>query len=133
VRLGPWTVDLPEALASTLGGRGGDVLVGLRPEDFSLENAGSSKATQLPAEIQITEQLGPELLAHFRVDGLRVAYPEARRRIADGDEPRELGETVIGRFAPNAPIAAGVQVEVAIDRDRIQLFDPATGESLAAA
>jgi len=132
VRLGPWSVELPEALARSVGGRGGDVLVGLRPEDFTLANGGSSRATRLPAEIQITEQLGPELLAHFRVDGLRVAYPEARRRIVEGDEPRELSETVVGRFPPNAPIAAGAQVEVTIDRDRIQLFDPATGESLAA-
>jgi multiple sugar transport system ATP-binding protein len=132
VQLGPWSVELPEALARRVGGRSGDVLVGLRPEDFALANGSSLGAARLPAEIQITEQLGPEMLAHFRVDGLRVAYPEARRRAVEGEESRELGDTVIGRFAPNAPIAAGDRAEVVIDRERIQLFDPATGVSLVA-
>jgi multiple sugar transport system ATP-binding protein len=129
VQLGPWTVELPDALARSVGGRSGDVLVGLRPEDFALASNGAGFA----AEIQITEQLGPEMLAHFRVDGLRVAHPEARRRIVAEDESPVLGDTLIGRFAPNAPIVAGERVGVVIERERMQLFDPATGESLAAA
>jgi multiple sugar transport system ATP-binding protein len=129
VQLGPWAVELPDALKRSVGVRSGDVLVGLRPEDFALGSNGAG----LPAEIQITEQLGPEMLAHFRVDGLRVAHPEARRRIVADDESPALGDTLIGRFAPNAPIVAGERVEVVIERERMQLFDPATGESLAAA
>jgi len=131
VQLGPWSVELPDALVRRVGGRTGDVLVGLRPEDFALANGAGSGATRLPAEIQITEQLGPELLAHFRVDGLTVAYPEARRRVVEDDEARELGDMLIGRFAPNAPVAAGDRAEIVIDRERMQLFDPATGASLA--
>ncbi len=131
VQLGPWSVELPDALARTVGRRTGAVLVGLRPEDFALANGAGSGATRLPAEIQIIEQLGPELLAHFRVDGLTVAFPEARRRVVENDEARELGDTLIGRFAPNAPVATGDRAEVVIDRERLQLFDPATGESLA--
>ena len=107
VQLGQWAVEMPDALARAAGGRRGEVLVGLRPEDFTLSNGASSAVTRLSAEIQITEQLGPEMLAHFRVDGLSVAHPEARRRVAEDDEPRELGDTLIGRFAPNAPIVAG--------------------------
>jgi multiple sugar transport system ATP-binding protein len=129
VQLGPWTVELPDALARSVGGRSGDVLVGLRPEDFALASNGAGFA----AEIQITEQLGPEMLAHFRVDGLRIAHPEARRRIVAEEESPVLGDTLIGRFAPNAPIVAGERVGVVIERERMQLFDPATGESLAAA
>jgi multiple sugar transport system ATP-binding protein len=129
VQLGPWAVELPDALKRSVGVRSGDVLVGLRPEDFALGNNGAG----LPAEIQITEQLGPEMLAHFRVDGLRVAHPEARRRIVADDESPALGDTLIGRFAPNAPLSAGERVEVVIERERMQLFDPATGESLVVA
>jgi len=131
VQLGPWSVELPDALARSVGGRTGDVLVGLRPEDFALANGAGSGAMRLPAEIQITEQLGPELLAHFRVDGLSVAHPDARRRAVQSDESIELGDTLIGRFAPNAPVAAGDRAEIVIDRERMQLFDPATGASLA--
>jgi multiple sugar transport system ATP-binding protein len=129
VQVGPFQVELPDALRRSVAGRSGDVLVGLRPEDFALARNGAG----LAAEIQITEQLGPEMLAHFRVDGLRVAHPEARRRIVAGDESPALGDTLIGRFAPNAPIAAGDRVSVVIERERMQLFDATTGESLAAA
>ena len=133
VQLGPCSVALPTALLKSVAGRSGDVLVGLRPEDFALASGASPDAARLTAEIKITEQLGPELLAHFQVDGLTVAYPEARRRVVETDEPRDLGDLVIGRFPPNAPIAAGQRVEIVIDRERIQLFDPATGESLGRA
>jgi ABC-type sugar transport system ATPase subunit len=78
LQLGDWTIELPEALRSAVGTREGEVLVGLRPENFALAN--SSEATvRIPAEIQITEQLGPELLVHFRAEGLSVANPEALR------------------------------------------------------
>jgi multiple sugar transport system ATP-binding protein len=130
VQLGQWSVELPDGLARSVGGRSGDVLVGLRPEDFALAD-GAATATRLPAEIQITEQLGPEMLAHFRVDGLSVAHPDARRRVVQSDESIELGDMLIGRFAPNAPLAAGDRVEITIERERLQLFDPVTGESLA--
>ncbi len=129
VQLGPWSVELPDTLARKLGGRNGDVLVGLRPEDFALSNGGDD-APCLPAEIQITEQLGPELLAHFRVDGLSIVHPEARRRVVESDDARELGDALIGRFPPDAPLGAGDRAEIAIERGRLQLFDPATGESL---
>ncbi|MCW2977855.1 MAG: transporter related protein, partial [Actinomycetia bacterium] len=63
VQVGPFQVELPDALRRSVAGRSGDVLVGLRPEDFALASNGAG----LAAEIQITEQLGPEMLAHFRV------------------------------------------------------------------
>jgi multiple sugar transport system ATP-binding protein len=132
VQLGTWTLELPASLARSIGGRRGDVLVGLRPEDFSLANGGAD-STRLPVEVQITEQLGPELLAHFRVEGLPVAHPEARRRVAEDDESAAIADTVIGRFEPDAELVAGQRVEIAINRERMQLFDPASGESLLGA
>jgi multiple sugar transport system ATP-binding protein len=129
VQLGPWSLELPASLKGSIGARGGDVLVGLRPEDFALANGGGD-STRLPAEVQITEQLGPELLAHFHVEGLPVAHPEARRRVAEDEESAIAVDTVIGRFEPDADLVAGQRVEIAINRERLQLFDPATGESL---
>ena len=58
--------------------------------------------TDVEGSTQITEQLGPELLAHFRVEGLPVAHPEARRRVAEDDESAKLADTVVGRFEPDA-------------------------------
>jgi multiple sugar transport system ATP-binding protein len=127
VHLGSLRIELPDVLRSAVGSRAGEVLVGLRPEDFSLANG---TGPRIAAEIQITEQLGPEQLVHFRADGLSVAHPEALRRAAEHEDPAALGETVVARFPPNADVAPGQTIEVEIDCDRLQLFDPHSGESL---
>jgi multiple sugar transport system ATP-binding protein len=127
--LGPWTIELPDALRTFVGARSGDVLVGLRPEDFALAN-GAGTSPRISAEIEITEQLGPEQLVHFRADGLPVAHPEALRRAVEHEDEATRGATVVARFPPNAEVAPGQTIEVEIDRDRLQLFDPVSGESL---
>jgi multiple sugar transport system ATP-binding protein len=131
LELGALRVELPEALRSAVGARQGEVLVGLRPENFSLAGAGHG-TPRIPAEITITEQLGPELLVHFRADGLSVAHPEGLRRAAEDEEAAVAAETIIARFPPNAEITPGQRVELELDRERLQLFDPLTGSSLLA-
>jgi multiple sugar transport system ATP-binding protein len=131
LQLGEWTIELPDALRSAVGGREGKVLVGVRPENFALANSGRS-AQRIPAEIQITEQLGPELLVHFHASGLSVAHPEALRRAVEDEDAATRSETIIARFPPNADVAPGQKVEIELDRERLQLFDPVTGASLHA-
>src|SRR4051794_22053454 len=129
LELGELRLELPDALRSAVGARQGEVLVGLRPENFSLAGAGEG-TPRIPAQITITEQLGPELLVHFRADGLSVAHPEGLRRAADDEEAAIAGETIIARFPPNTDVAPGQTVELELDRERLQLFDPVTGSSL---
>ena len=129
LHLGPWTIDLPDVLRSAVGTRSGEILVGLRPEDFALANGGGT-APRIPAEITITEQLGPEQLVHFRTEGLAVAHPEALRRAVEDDDAAGRGDVVIARFPPNADVAPGQKIEIGLDRERLQLFDPVSGESL---
>ena len=45
-----------------------DVIVGVRPEDFLL---GGRRVGAIPAEVEISERLGPEVLVHLRPPGLR--------------------------------------------------------------
>jgi multiple sugar transport system ATP-binding protein len=126
VRLGAYSVELPEATQRRLGARTGSVLVGVRPEDFELaEDDGGGPA----AEVQITEQLGPEMLVHFRCEGFAVAHLGVETG-DEAEEPAELSDTLIARIDPNATVVPGQRLRVAIDRERIQLFDPASGESL---
>jgi hypothetical protein len=87
---------------------------------------------RIPAEIQITEQLGPELLVHFRADTLRVEHPEALRRAVEDNDATAPSQTIIARFPPNADVTPGQTIEVELDRERLQLFDPGTGDSLLA-
>ena len=41
-----------------------------------------------------------------------------------------VDDIVVARFPPNIDVAAGQTIEIAIDRERLQLFDPVSGESL---
>jgi len=126
LRLGAYTVELPDTLRQTIGARSGNVLVGVRPEDFVLAGDG------LPAEIRITEQLGPEMLAHFHVEALSVAHLGPRGG-EETEESAELVDTLVARLDPNAGVAPGQRATIAINRERMQLFDPESGQSLLAA
>jgi multiple sugar transport system ATP-binding protein len=111
VVLGDHAVPLPSP-----NGRSGPVVVGIRPEDVVLGDAGT-----LPAQIEISEQLGPEMLVHVEVPGLRLAA-------TDGEETRTR---LVARAPGTDQGARGDRVRVDFNAQHLQLFDPATGEALA--
>jgi multiple sugar transport system ATP-binding protein len=131
VRIGDHTVALPDALRAqlTLNGHR-DVVVGLRPEDFELD--GDSDGS-IGATVEISERLGPEVLAHVRADGLRRADLRVSDVADRDDEGAELSGTLVARFDPSFAAAAGDRVRLRVNASRLQLFDPRTGESIASA
>ena len=128
VELGGTRIELPDKLRQRLSAAGGDVIVGVRPEDFVLGTNGSS----IRAEVAITEALGPETLAHLRAEGVRVSKLGERSGKTADEETGELSETVVVRFDSNTDLRAGSRIELAVNVDRLQLFDAASGESLLA-
>src|SRR5437764_1596472 len=114
---GPHRLAVPEAvLARRPGARavvaaGGDVVLGVRPED--LEDAEFAPAADPDELIEVTvdlaEPLGAETIAHFD------AAP---------------GEPFTARLSPRTTVRAGRPVKLAVDVDRLHLFDPASGQSL---
>jgi multiple sugar transport system ATP-binding protein len=110
VVLGEHTVPLP-----TPGGRSGPVVVGIRPEDVVVGDAGP-----LPAQIEITEQLGPEMLVHIDVPGVMLAAGE-------GEERRTR---LVSRAPGTYKGTRGDRVHVTFNTDHLQLFDPESGEAL---
>jgi multiple sugar transport system ATP-binding protein len=128
--LGPAELELPAAIVSGVARRDGDVLVGLRPEDVVLAPAGAPAPT-LSAHVRITEQLGAELLAHLAIDGLTIAHV-AGANAASADDLQELEGTFVARFDPAARLVEGERIELAMNSERIQLFDPDSGASLTA-
>jgi multiple sugar transport system ATP-binding protein len=61
---GGWSVALPDALAPVLAGhRGGEVTVGVRPEDLTLERGAAGGS--LRARVEVSEPLGNEVLVHW--------------------------------------------------------------------
>jgi multiple sugar transport system ATP-binding protein len=114
VALGEHRVALPSA-----DGRSGSVVVGVRPEDVVIGDAEAFDA--LPGQIEITEQLGPEMLVHVDVPGLTLAA-------ADGDvtHPGRLVARTPGTFKG----ARCDRVRVAFNTEHLQLFDPVGGDAL---
>jgi multiple sugar transport system ATP-binding protein len=110
VVLGEYPVPLPAP-----SGRTGPVVVGIRPEDVAVGDAG-----EVAAQIEITEQLGPEMLVHVDVPGLRLAATE-------GEERRTR---LVSRAPGTYEGARGDRVRVAFNTEHLQLFDPVSGDAL---
>lgn len=109
---------LSESVLGRLSRAEGDVVVGLRPEDFVL---GGNEDFAVPAAVEISERLGPEVLVHLRAVGLEAAANE---------ETSELRDAIVARFGAEFAGRAGETVMLGIKRENLQLFDPLSGASL---
>jgi multiple sugar transport system ATP-binding protein len=122
--LGPYRLELPEAIRARARTDRGTVLCGLRPEAFQDARFADQGRPTIPAEVEITEQLGPEVFAYFRVPELEAAEI--------GERPLELAGAFAARLDPRSAAAPGRSLPVAVDLDGVQLFDSASGDSLLA-
>ena len=96
---------------------GRDVLLGIRPEHFSL---GGPSPGHLPVEVLVTEMTGPDGYIHFDVPSQPlegVALVDDRRRMTARIEPKLLPRV-------------GETVSLAVDIEHIHVFDPASGRAL---
>ena len=122
--IGDHRIALPEALINVTADRDGDILVGLRPEDFSDARVGTPQGeTIIPAEVEITEQLGPETYVYFRVPGFDV--------VEIGERPVELPGALCARLDPRTTAAPGERLDLALNPHGIRLFDPQSGDALS--
>jgi multiple sugar transport system ATP-binding protein len=127
--VGPLTLDRPSALAGR-SADAGRVLVGIRPEDFRLAESGPGA---FPARVEFSEQLGPETLAYFRADGIRLAHSPRGAEAQEDGRSRELATLLVARLAADTDVEAGATVSLGVNEARVRLFDPVTGGALAAA
>ena len=104
------------------------LVVGIRPEDLSLAN-GHGPHARLLGDVELVEALGSEQLVHFRTDATIVRTERAGAE--DDLERAELSDDLnVARIAPRPPVDVGAQVAFAIDPDRVEFFDPATGSAI---
>jgi multiple sugar transport system ATP-binding protein len=124
VEVGPYRIELPAALRGKVRSDAGpDAIVGLRPEEFEdVRVDGAGAPTVMPALVEITEQLGPETYAYFRVEGLEV--------VEIGDRPVELAGALSARLDPRTRAAAGERLNLSVNAEGLHLFDPESGQSL---
>ncbi len=122
LELGTIRLELPESVRRRLLREPDEVLVGLRPEHFSDARLGDGRRATITAVTEVTEQLGPETVAYFRIDGVRAEEI--------GERPVELSGALAARLDPRTKASPGEPIELAVDLEGAQLFDPASGETL---
>ncbi len=125
-------VPLPEQLA---GGADQEVVVGIRPEDFTLASAAGGRAGgPFTASIDAVEPIGADLFAYFSVERASIDSPALRELAIDaGAEDPSHGRTQIAcRLDAASGVRAGDRVDLRYDAARLHLFDARTGVNLAA-
>ena len=120
--VGAYRFELPESVRAALRTKEGAVMAGLRPEHFQDAGLAHASGATGPADVEITEQLGPETYAYFRIPGLEAAEI--------GERPIELAGAFAARLDPRSDAAPGRAWTLAVDLTDVQLFDPESGDSI---
>ena len=125
--LGAAELPLADEQRARLQGRGGNVVVGVRPEGFEV---GGAAGLGFTARVAFVESLGPESLVHFRTDELAPAATSVPRGGEDG-EASAVGDLLVARFGGEARIGRDDLLDLSIVGPRVAIFDGETGRAIA--
>jgi multiple sugar transport system ATP-binding protein len=112
---------------------GQTVAVGVRPENLydPMDRPGHPDDQMLQGTVDITEALGSDLMVHATIPGRRVLTEDVRESLEGAAEAIEhTTTTVVARFTPRSRARAGDVIKIAVDTDRIHLFDLATRSAI---
>ncbi len=135
LKIGSQTIAVPSSVYSARPSlkqyAGREVIVGIRPEDFTLEGAGET----LIGHVGHIEALGSELIVHFGLDARNYVVEDKGGSAEEAEELLEataLTEHVrnVARVAPRSVIKTGDQVPLHVNMDRAHFFDATSGESV---
>ncbi len=111
------------------------MILGIRPTDVTIAAAGDARPT-LTGTVAVFEDLGAEAHAIMPVDSPRItaeAALAAAEAEADHDGTLLAGDDraqFTARLDAHSGVTQGATLSLAIDPDRIHLFDPASGAAL---
>ena len=106
--------------------RGREVVVGVRPEDFT-GIAGPGEEAAIDVTVTRVESLGAEMFVYFQP--VESAQALERQTHAPLDEsPVAAREAQTARLPRDTAVAPGQATRLAVDCDRLYFFDPASGE-----
>jgi multiple sugar transport system ATP-binding protein len=117
------------------GAPSGEIVAGVRPEDFedaSLVGDKRSRGVTFRTTIDVLESMGAESYAYFTVEHQGVAASEDLADLAadvGGDTATDEGQ-VVARIDPASKAAAGAEIELWFDPEKIHLFEADSGRSL---
>jgi multiple sugar transport system ATP-binding protein len=128
----PALLDAKPALRSFVGRK---VVMGVRSEDMEDASLREVPGDQrLQGKVTLTEALGSEVVVHFTFDAERVETADTQllAKESGSEELHTLAEGVkwVASFAPRSRVRAGDTIEIAIDLERVHLFDPETSEAI---
>jgi multiple sugar transport system ATP-binding protein len=108
----------------------GDVIVGIRPEDFEdarFAPPGHAGA-EFTAPIEVVESMGSEIYAYFSFQGSDVSSDE----LAELARDTGVAETglAVARLSPESEITDGETAKLWFDTAKLHLFDPGDGSNL---
>ena len=135
--LGSQQLALPSDLVQRRAGlatTGRRLVVGIRPEHLTVAPPGERT---LSVRVELVEALGNESLLHFSADA-RTVHNRGGVFTADADAPTAGGiagaaaTESVARVDPQARIAVGDQVTLAVDVDRLHFFDAESGDAIGA-
>jgi len=110
---------------------GTQVIIGIRPEHFALEEDLEVPADQvIELTVTLAEAMGAEVHIHAVVDVPPPEIDGVPTTSEDGTEALIEGTEVIARVDGIHTIAMGQQVRLAVKTHLAHFFDPATGEPL---
>jgi multiple sugar transport system ATP-binding protein len=113
----------------------GDVIVGIRPEDF--EDAAFAPSghdgVEFSAPIEVVESMGSEIYVYFSFQGGEVSSDELAELARDSgvaETPGAGAGLAVARLSPESEITDGQTAKLWFDRAKLHLFDPGDGSNL---
>jgi multiple sugar transport system ATP-binding protein len=134
-------LPVPDGVRAAGGGER-EVIVGIRPEHLEdarvVDTEARGAGATFKAKLDLIEALGSEYYAYFHLEGTRVESEHLSEVAADaglGEIPSaKAGDaSLTARLNEMSDIAEGQEVELWLDTRRLHLFDPDSGDNLAAA
>lgn len=124
-------IAVPEGVSHT-----GDVIVGVRPEDF--EDARFAPANHpagkgFEAPIEVLESMGSEIYVYFGFEGGEVSSDELAELARDSgiaETPSGGSGLAVARLNPESEIGEGDKAKLWFDGAKLHLFDPSDGSNL---
>jgi multiple sugar transport system ATP-binding protein len=120
--------------------REGQVLVGIRPEDFEDASLATERGHGITvrALVDVLESTGSDIYAHLTPDAHNgnqqldenLVRELKAMAIESGDDVTPTSLDVVARVDASSRLGEGKEGELWLDTSKLHLFDPATGERL---
>jgi multiple sugar transport system ATP-binding protein len=113
VEVGQYVVPIPRDVL-TRAGNEKTLMLGIRPENFSLGEAGDG----IGIDVAVVEELGADAFLYGTLTGL-------------DDDAKLTAQQVVGRISSRNPPHRGTTVRLNVDPNHVHVFSPTTGDRLS--